>query len=589
MERWRQPDARVEEAVRQKIAAVKKNVLTQPDTAAVLLESAFALGERAELPDTLWSDLYFLKGIVFYYRGAPDTAIVYFQKALNRAADAQAAFYLAKNHLEIGKTFISLSNYDQAVGHLNRATQLFDSLQMPEKSAFAWTLLGGAYNEMGRYDQAVEELVGALETLERKGGDQRVLAALCINLSNSFGAISSETESVRYLKKALEIAENAGDSPNVANAMVNLGLKYRQTKPDSAMFFYKNALKIQQVAPVENRLPTLFNIGNLYLDQNNAQAAEPYFDSVLALSQTGARPKGVAMALSGKGEAAAKTGRHAVARTYFQEAWRLADSLQNLEMQIQFSEKLCDAEARLGNYQAALQSLRTHARLRDSMALTEKAKAVHAIEQKYQNKQKDLEIARLNAESALQKRIITANWRLTFFVVLLALVLGAFAFIYARLSRQRWDAYRELLERYEASLAHNAPETPAQEQSDEATGDSDAVTLVKKLHEFFKNEKPYLDPELRVDYLAEQLNIPYRTLNAAIKEVEGINLTTFISRYRVETVVEMFKNPAFREVKIQYIAQKAGFGSLSAFYVAFQEITGLPPSSYRKLWAEKST
>lgn len=582
-----QPNARVQTEVQRQIASVKNTVLTQPDSASKLLQKAFILGEGSDLPDTIWSDLYFLKGIIYYYRGNPDTAITYFNRALNKATAARAGFYSAKNHLELGKAFTSLSNYDQAVLHLNQAVHLFDSLQMPDKCAYAWTLLGGLYNDMGLYDKAAKELVVALEALEAKG-DPRVLAALCINLSNSFSAIGSEIESVRYLKKALEIAQKAEDYPNVASAMINLGLKYREINPDSAMQFYKEALKIQQGSEsVETRLSTLFNIGNLHLDKKKTRAADIYFDSVLALSSAIAMPKGIAMALAGKGRVAAIEGRYAAARTCFKEGLHIADSLQNLEMQIQFSENLNETEAQLGDYQAALQSLRCNVRLRDSMALTEKAKAVHIIEQKYQNQQKDLEIASLNAESDLQKRIITANGRITFIAILLALVLGAFAFIYARLSRQRWDAYRRLLERYEASLAHGTPEARTREEHRESVQPNQNEALVNNLHAYFKQEHPYLNPELRVDHLADQMGVSYKMLNTALKDVEGINLTTFVNRYRVETVVEMFKKPEFQEVKTQYIAQKAGFGSASAFYVAFQEITGLQPSNYRKILAQK--
>jgi len=69
--------------------------------------------------------------------------------------------------------------------------------------------------------------------------------------------------------------------------------------------------------------------------------------------------------------------------------------------------------------------------------------------------------------------------------------------------------------------------------------------------------------------------------------VEGSTFNRFINRYRVEAVIQMFKQPEFDMIKTQAIAENAGFGSVNSFYEAFQEITGMQPGQFRKMLAEK--
>ncbi|MFN7833335.1 MAG: helix-turn-helix domain-containing protein, partial [Bacteroidota bacterium] len=508
-----------------------------------------------------------------------------------RAARAGSVRHLADTHFEMIKSFQVRTEYDSVISHLEKAVQLYDSLGMKLRSANAKVTLGGILVEKCQNEAAAKVFIEADEILGANGEENPAqLSSLYINISNNFAAIGGDTESGYYGKKALKMAENAKDTPNIAIALTNLGVYYRYTRPDSALICYQKAAELQRAIKFgpENRLSTLYNLGNIYLDQKNYVKANMLFDSVRVLSEAIPMPKGVVMAISGKATAAADCGQYGESIRLLNRAIEIADSLGYSELQLRFAQAKYYIDLRSGNKEAALQSLNKWMNLKDTMAINTKANEVHAIERKYQIQRRDMEITRLQETQQWQEEQVRDNRTIAVLALIIAMVAILFAYFYARLSKTRWEAYRQLIEKYEESSRRHVQEIsrlsyPASKEQDTA-----ARLLVKRIHELFQNEKPYLDPGLKVDSLAEKLGVSYRTLNNALKEVEGSTFVKLINRYRVEAVIQMFRQPEFDIIKTQAIAQQAGFGSVNAFYEAFQEITGVQPSHFRKILAEKT-
>jgi AraC-like DNA-binding protein len=575
--------------VREAISEAELLIRVDRDSTLARLQAILQLQQETMLPDSVLSQVYLLKGKCLYFKDSIEASILQFNEAFKRAEAAKSAKLVAKNHLEISKPLLELSDHDAAIFHLKQAIHLLDSLGSSDEGAKARTLLGAIYNELGAYDQAVSELLAGYQVLAN-GGDPSTLSALCINLSNSYRSIKAEDESLMYLQKALETAREAKDTANMTGALVNIGMWYRHRQPDSAMLFLEQARLLQvRNAPLDNRLSTLYNLGSLNVDIKRYAVASAYFDSVLNASVALSLPRGKAMALAGKAGVAIETGRRDQADVWIAEALEITKALGYKDLELQLTELRHDAAQRSGNYTTALQTLHEQMRLKDSIALLSKAEAIYSLSRKHEARDRDQAISRLQAESALQQRVIRANRLFIAAALALAALLGLFAFVYARLSRSRRDAYRELLNRYEQSRAVQAQQSSHQPFTLTEGESGESIQLVRRLHTLFRTDHLYKDPDLRVDQLAYLLGVPYKTLNSAVKELEQVNISTLINRYRVEAVIDMFKNPEFDAIKTQFIARQAGFGSVSTFYTVFQEITGLQPSQYRKMLAAKDT
>ncbi len=105
---------------------------------------------------------------------------------------------------------------------------------------------------------------------------------------------------------------------------------------------------------------------------------------------------------------------------------------------------------------------------------------------------------------------------------------------------------------------------------------------LKKVLNFMEEDKPYLEHELTLAQLAEQVKIPSYHLSRIINEEKKCNFLDFINNYRVQEVKEKLADKKYNHLTILSIAFDVGFNSKTAFYTSFKKQTGTTPTKYRK-------
>ena len=95
-------------------------------------------------------------------------------------------------------------------------------------------------------------------------------------------------------------------------------------------------------------------------------------------------------------------------------------------------------------------------------------------------------------------------------------------------------------------------------------------------------EKPYLDFELTLQKLANQINMPEKELSLLINHHLNKHFFDFINEYRINDAKTLLKDPAKKEVTVLEILYEVGFNSKSSFYTAFKKSTNQTPTAYRK-------
>ncbi|WPP50464.1 AraC family transcriptional regulator [Catalinimonas niigatensis] len=103
-----------------------------------------------------------------------------------------------------------------------------------------------------------------------------------------------------------------------------------------------------------------------------------------------------------------------------------------------------------------------------------------------------------------------------------------------------------------------------------------------KLEKCMHSNKPYLNPDLTMPTLADQLKVSHHHLSQVINEQYGLNFSDFINQHRIEEIKRRLADPAYHHIKIEQIAFDTGFNSKSTFQAAFKKFTGTTPSAYRK-------
>jgi len=111
--------------------------------------------------------------------------------------------------------------------------------------------------------------------------------------------------------------------------------------------------------------------------------------------------------------------------------------------------------------------------------------------------------------------------------------------------------------------------------------------LMNRLTVFMKKEKPYLNTELSLQYMANRLNVTPKDLSQVINEQLNCNFKNFINKYRVEDAKKKLIDPNENQFVLMKIALDVGFNSKSVFNASFKKFTGMTPSQYREKYKQK--
>ncbi len=115
-----------------------------------------------------------------------------------------------------------------------------------------------------------------------------------------------------------------------------------------------------------------------------------------------------------------------------------------------------------------------------------------------------------------------------------------------------------------------------------SNGSSGLRTLAQQLISYLEQEKPYLQPDLTLNQLAQQLKVPSATLSKCINELFDQNFNELINRFRVRCMKAKLLDESFQHLSILGIAFDCGFRSKATFNRAFRKHTGTSPSDFRK-------
>lgn len=108
----------------------------------------------------------------------------------------------------------------------------------------------------------------------------------------------------------------------------------------------------------------------------------------------------------------------------------------------------------------------------------------------------------------------------------------------------------------------------------------DVQNYIRMIEEHLEHAKPYLDRELTIYDLSDQLHIPRHFLSEVINKHMGKNFYNLVNDYRVEEVKRRLEDPVYKHLTILAIAFDSGFNAKSSFNTIFKEKTGMTPSEY---------
>lgn len=208
------------------------------------------LSEALAAEDTA-AVIFILNEMVGFYRETCeyDKAILFGTKALNIIESAEGT-----DNIHYATTQLNLANALRAAGKLadslsvySEAEQKYNRFLEPGVFDFAslYNNISLVYQELGKYEEAVEYLERALKIVENYPKKRFELAVTYTNLANSMLSCGKDIEICRkYLMQAVEIFVERGEQgTHYAAALMGLGdIKAGENKPSEAAEIYKKAM-----------------------------------------------------------------------------------------------------------------------------------------------------------------------------------------------------------------------------------------------------------------------------------------------------------------------------------------------------------
>lgn len=108
----------------------------------------------------------------------------------------------------------------------------------------------------------------------------------------------------------------------------------------------------------------------------------------------------------------------------------------------------------------------------------------------------------------------------------------------------------------------------------------EVLEIANRLLLHMENAKPYLNPKLKLDDMAEILNTNRSYLSRTVNGYMRLNFSQLCNYFRVrEACVVYLRNPGLS--KKEWI-KRSGFSSLSSFAGNFSKYTGMSPARWQK-------
>ncbi len=99
------------------------------------------------------------------------------------------------------------------------------------------------------------------------------------------------------------------------------------------------------------------------------------------------------------------------------------------------------------------------------------------------------------------------------------------------------------------------------------------------MEDYMLKEKPFLDADFKIGYLADRLGIPQHHCSYILNFILNKNFRDWINGFRIKYFIERYSKQTEKST-IESLALDAGFSNTATFYNAFKKELGVTPKEY---------
>lgn len=345
---------------------------------------------------------------------------------------------------------------------------------------------------------------------------------------------------------------------------------------DSAAYYHRQIL-LSKEHPIVLAI-AISNLGRIHLIQGNTAGAIAMLKAGLDYMEKtddSSFTTGICISL---GEAYLSQGNRTAAKEYIDRARNLTDKLTTAPLHY----RLTALYALESQYYALAGDYGLAKSCQDSSLVSsaryEQVSGQHIILLAEQELQK-AEVELKSQQIARQKEVIG-------FVIIALLLLTAILLVTMYYYRRQQAAYKKLAQQArkwavqsEIVIQTTNTETNGNTKAEPTEDDLHIIKLAD--HEMTKNHT-YREAGLTVETLADRLGVHRNTLARAISRTKNKNFNLYTNEYRIKEAVRIISESSRKELYIEELSERVGFGNRSTFSRVFKQFTGLSPVDFQK-------
>ncbi|WP_158857637.1 ATP-binding protein [Lunatibacter salilacus] len=345
-----------------------------------------------------------------YYNYFPDSTLYYAEKSKQLSEKLGYTEGLADAYRNIGAFNNKQGNYDTAIVIFKSGLQLAERALYKPGLANLYASIGLSYYETGFLAVATEYYLMSLKIKRDLGLNSEIA-----NTLNNLGLIAIDRrqfqKAMEFFSEAKDIREKLGDKLGISTIDVNIALVLqKEGKHDISLQIFEEILAKESTS--ENKSlgsVSHYNIGEIYLAQNEFEKAITHYNKALELDQELNDRYGISYDLIGLAEAYLNLNQIPKSRELIEESLRVAEESgikKNISESHRLLSRLFENQR---NYQQALFHHQQYKIFEDSIFNTDTERLTEDLLIAYGLEKSALETQRIRRENELQREKQNAN------------------------------------------------------------------------------------------------------------------------------------------------------------------------------------
>lgn len=477
----------------------------------------------------------------FLYKKTPGVSLIYYENALELytlVSDNESELRILQL---LSKEYTDVSDRQNGLKKMYALLSIYEDQNDSLAIAQTFSGIGSIYADMGDHENALEFMSKALNfciRLNLKIGE----AAIRNNIASVYEHLGDQDAAFKNLRMAERLNKESGNDfwlsinyTTFSNFFSGLDMM------DSARIYLFKANEYT------------FTKGNLIDSVASFQKNGIYYLNVDSIDQ---------------------------ALNCFNQGILASRKLGSLKSEANLTHWISELYERNGQMDLALNFLQQRHDLLDSLDKMERGKRLEEYKVLYEVKTLETDLSQSQMNELLATNDATKSrhrfyWLLS---ILILILFGSIIIIYQY--RKQVRSNQHLLE---ISVKNTTEESNAKDKyAQSKLSDQKKEEILRQLVELMISEQIFTDQDIKLNTVAEKLDVSRTYLSQVINETHDQNFTAYINSHRINLAKTYLLSEEFNKYSIQGIAEIVGFKSVSAFNTSFKKFTGLAPSYYRR-------